>query len=174
MSLFLHIRKIDKLDRIDKRKEGKMLIDSYGNIDDSESYNSRDIRKIKRATRDIISNSNDKTYYDELLDMLSIDFDKSFEPINYWVIESTFKVMSSMEENEYQKPSVFPMTEGGLQIELHKGQRHLEVSISNDRSYEAFYYDSETDETHETHIGANLDDVERFLRNQREKFLSGE
>lgn len=61
--------------------------------------------------------------------------------------ELAMKVLEGAQKSGYPLPHIFPTPEGGIQLEHHKGTKHLELTISPDDEHEGFYYDSSTDKT---------------------------
>lgn len=76
--------------------------------------------------------------------------------------ELAMKVLEGAHNLNYPLPHIFPTPEGGIQLEHHKGTKHLELTISPDDEHEGFYYDSATDDTVEEKL-STPDQMIEFL-----------
>lgn len=94
--------------------------------------------------------SRGRPWSERMLDLISLRqgwADGQGKAVATYAADLAIKVLEGAQESNYPLPHIFSTPEGGIQLEHHKGTKHLELTISPDDEHEGFYYDSSTDET---------------------------
>lgn len=70
-------------------------------------------------------------------------------PIRAEAAMSALRIAARILESESPPPAVVPSPVGGLQLEWHRGRRHLEIEVGPDGAASAIYEDTAAGQTHE-------------------------
>jgi hypothetical protein len=89
------------------------------------------------------------------------------KPIAPALVGSALKFVDriSMVDFRLPAPSIVPISDGGLQIEWHRGGKDFEIEFSPDRSIRYYYYDSSTGSEQEGLVAHDLSPVQQLLQN---------
>ena len=88
------------------------------------------------------------------------------KPIAPALVSSALKFVDRilMVDLRLPAPSIVPISDGGLQIEWHRGGKDFEIEFSPDRSIRYYYYDSSTGGEQEGLVTHDLSTVQQLLQ----------
>jgi hypothetical protein len=79
------------------------------------------------------------------------------------IVQKALIVLVDVLDDDAPIPSVVPLTDGGVQVEWHRGGRNLEIEFSTEGAPEFYYYEDDSDLEAEGSVSKNYTRIRTYI-----------